>query len=272
MNKDDIAYAAGLFDAEGCITIAKRKDKTMLVPCHCLRVSLGVMHRPTLNWLKNNFGGSIQKDGKQTICLKWIIASNIAANFLQKIIGNLQIKKLQAKLALQFQDKMRNRNEYRVSLKSFQHREEFRNQISLLNRQHSGIELSNEYKIAYIAGFLDGDGCISIPVSKIPTNPHHYLRITIVSINKLIIYWLQDNFGGFVYIRKPYFDWKIDGRSAANILRRALPHLQIKSKQAKLALQFRKEKEQNHWRRLTVKTLQRREQYRQQMLVLNRNS
>lgn len=281
MNKDDIAYAAGLFDAEGHVSITKSKRKHCISPHYELSINLTSTNWPILNWFKNNFGGCISRDKrKRKPCFQWTTSTNVAANFLQKIIPDLQIKKLQVRLALQFQAEIRkNYKHCRITLESLQHREQFRNQIFIFNHQHSGTELADECKIPYVAGLFDGDGSISIARESRKKSCSHTLRIKLSSNSFEIVSWMQNNFNGSTRTDEYKIDafpnsaWRTSSNLAENFLRQIFPRLRLKKPNAELALQFQNEKKRNNSRRpLTLESLERREQLRQQMLALNRGS
>jgi hypothetical protein len=62
LDMTNVIYAAGLFDGEGCITMWKRSGGSR----PRLRVSVSGAYLPTIEWLKDSFGGTIQK-GKPTV-------------------------------------------------------------------------------------------------------------------------------------------------------------------------------------------------------------
>lgn len=284
MNKDDIAYAAGLFDAEGSVSIneRQRKHNPYPHPCYQLQVNLTSVYWPVLNWFKNNFGGCISRDKrKKKPCFQWGTRSNIAADFLQEIILDLRIKRLQVELALEFQEKQgKNKGYYQVTTELSQYRRQLKNQIETLNYNSPFRKFSDENRIAYIAGLLDGDGFIFISACKPHGfSPVHYLRIGVSICNQSIIIWLRSNLGGLAQIEKkhsgwgdkPRSQWTIGRNRAENILKQILPYLRIKKPQAELALQFQKKKKRhNQTRRLTTEKLRQREQFRICMKVLNR--
>lgn len=281
MNKDDIAYAAGLFDAEGSISITKSKRKRCISPSYKLHINLTSTNWPILNWFKNNFGGCISCDKrKKKSCFQWATATNVAANFLQEIIQDLQIKKLQTKLAFRFRDEIRTgRKHGRIAPESLKRREQLRNQIFILNRKHSGTELMDECKIPYVAGLFDGDGSVSIGRESRKRSPSHTLQIKLSSDSFEIISWMQDNFNGSKCIdesKANYFPnsiWRTSSNLAENFLQQVFPCLRLKKPQVELAFQFQNEKKRNRSRRLlTPESLERREKFRQQMLALNRDS
>lgn len=102
-----------------------------------------------------------------------------------------------------------------------------------------------EEEKAYIAGFLDGDGCIMLQL----VYRHDYvlgyqIRASIVFYQKQqyrpFLHWLQDQFNGIGYIRN-----RNDGMSeytivgitdVKNVLTLLSPYLRLKKPQAKIAL------------------------------------
>ena len=95
----------------------------------------------------------------------------------------------------------------------------------------------------YIAGFVDGEGCIDIQHSKgcyvIPR-----LRIALSAEGKEVVEILQNNFGGSIYLRasknpnwSDAYSWEITGyKRVASFLRNIVNHLIIKKEQARLIL------------------------------------
>lgn len=281
MNKDDIAYAAGLFDAEGHIRINKQKLKRCIHATYELRTGLTSANQTILKWFKNNFGGSIYSHKRRkNPSFLWMMSANAGANFLRQIISDLQIKKLQAKLALQFQNEIRNgRKHGRITSESLRQREQIKNQIFIFNHEHSGTELADECKISYIAGLFDGDGSISIKRETYKKSISHTLQIKLSNDSFEIVSWMQNNFSGSTYVDRskigafPTSVWRTSANLAENFLQQVFPCLRLKIPQAKLALQFRNEKKRNRSRRpLTLETLKRREQFKQRMHALNQGS
>lgn len=277
MNKNDIAYAAGLFDAEGSVSIGKWKCKSFSLS-HSLDVCVTSGSQSTLNWLRNNFiGGYISPDKRRkNDCFRWRTSSNVATNFLRKIAPCLQIKKLQAELAFQFQDEIiKNHRRDRLTPEILQFREQFRNQMLALNKKFLGVKLVEKPQIAYFAGLFDGDGSILIN-----EHPYHQLQISLGLMNQLIINQLKHNFGGSASLEKYqrrdhlslFFRWKISADLAINFLQNVFPFLRIIKPQAELAFQFRRVKKQNRGRRLAAEVLKEREQFRKQMVILNHSA
>lgn len=101
------AYAAGLIDGEGCITIAtfKRKNGTI---SYRLCLTVRMTHPAGVNFLKLHFGGTICNPKKKTTgnrqLFHWNAFSRLARTVLTDISPYLLVKKEEAICALQFAD------------------------------------------------------------------------------------------------------------------------------------------------------------------------
>jgi hypothetical protein len=97
-------------------------------------------------------------------------------------------------------------------------------------------------ELAYLAGFIDGEG--SICVFGYHNRRHSALRLTAYNTNREVLEWIAFNFGGRVRPVKrrtpknrPQFVWEISARPAATILLAIRPYLQVKAQQAELFLE-----------------------------------
>ena len=113
MDKETLAYVAGLFDGEGSIVIgvSKPSDKNQLKrPSHWLQVGITNTNRELIDWLHDTFGWHISDNShspsrrKQRPCWAWRVMSNEGAAFLETIYPYSRIKKEQMKLAIAFQE------------------------------------------------------------------------------------------------------------------------------------------------------------------------
>lgn len=102
---------------------------------------------------------------------------------------------------------------------------------------------------AYIAGIIDGEGCVTLSKKKDPSMRLGYgLRphITVVNTNKKLIQFLKDITNlGVVYSgqdkkknSKPHFRWQLWSQQARSFLLEILPYLVLKQKQAQLVLDY----------------------------------
>lgn len=95
---------------------------------------------------------------------------------------------------------------------------------------------------SYIAGFIDGEGCISLQL--IGKYKSVVLRIGIRHTNKKILEYLKNSFGGTLcdvtHNRfphwKPSYDWSITGNAAVNLLSKIEPYVRIKIDQIDIAM------------------------------------
>lgn len=113
---------------------------------------------------------------------------------------------------------------------------------------------------AWIAGFLDGEGCISIRWQRSPRDRHATSSVASVSVSQAeprtqVLYWLRSIFGGGVSShgtekRNPKHNkslhWMCTGQVAVSVCRVALPHLRLKRRQAELVLEHQATKLPGH--------------------------
>lgn len=100
MKASDIAWAVGLLDGEGCVGIYRHRIG------YTLRITIGMVHLPTIEHLQNLFGGSVYLDqgrgGRQRPCWHWYVGAAKAASFLCLVTPYLVTKAEQARLVLDF--------------------------------------------------------------------------------------------------------------------------------------------------------------------------
>ena len=101
----------------------------------------------------------------------------------------------------------------------------------------------------YIAGILDGEGCISIYHQKVQKGKvylSYNVRVIVGMTDPLVVHLLRDQYGGSVWLRKRPAPWKasytwcLTGKIVEKFLNDILPFLMIKKGQAMLALELRK--------------------------------
>lgn len=95
-------------------------------------------------------------------------------------------------------------------------------------------------ELAYIAGFIDGEGCIALDKSRGGVGFTLSVHVDITYIPTLEL--LRDMFGGSIYVvkkrsesRKQQYSWQIRGRDAHNFILAILPYLREKKPQAIIA-------------------------------------
>jgi len=119
-------------------------------------------------------------------------------------------------------------------------------------------------ELAYVAGIIDGEGCIGIQTFKTRGRRggvRYGMYVTVANTNEWLIQWFKFNFGGCVCRtdnsgsnNKDCWSWRIQTRQAADFLRLVLPYLQIKRFRAEVALQFQDGKRPSYSHRWNPKT------------------
>ena len=102
---EEIAYAAGLFDGEGCVSIYKIGNRRLNCALY-LRAQIVMTDPRPLQWMKQRFGGSLTQRKRQKhykVSFDWRLFSENALQFLELVRPFLIVKKDQAELAIEFQ-------------------------------------------------------------------------------------------------------------------------------------------------------------------------
>ena len=98
-------------------------------------------------------------------------------------------------------------------------------------------------KLSYMAGFFDGEGCVTIVRQK-PTGRQksirYQLHVMVGQKDGQIMDWIIGNFGGSVYkvSRDNSYVWQISQNKAYLFLKEILPFLKYKRPQAELGIRF----------------------------------
>jgi hypothetical protein len=116
----------------------------------------------------------------------------------------------------------------------------------------------NPLHLAYLAGIVDGEGCIHIGYyfNKTQKRSVYHSLLQITSTDRCLIEWLLSNFGGLssIYTEaqtpknstlKPY-SWKASGERLTHICEVLLPFAIIKKDQLQIMLEFRKTFQDQH--------------------------
>jgi hypothetical protein len=99
MTHDDIVYAAGYIDGEGCITSSS---------CLSFRITVSSTDRNTLEWFKQTFGGSVNDqhlpdNPNHSVAWKWVICSKVELlKFLQLVYPHLKLKAPEAAVVVRY--------------------------------------------------------------------------------------------------------------------------------------------------------------------------
>jgi len=106
--------------------------------------------------------------------------------------------------------------------------------------------MSDKAKYGYLAGILDGEGCLSITAGQKATCINYNSTLQVQNTSKQLIDWLQTKFGGSVYLSKKETEktkeaymWRVLKKKEIEVLLLAtLPYLVVKREQAKILLEF----------------------------------
>ena len=138
MDEKVLAYAAGLFDGEGSVIIAKSKN-TYWLQSRVTNTDLRL-----LDFMKKHFGGFVCRQGKAgpnsgprrtRECWYWAITSNNASAFLVMILPYLLAKGEQAEIAIEFQKRLSGTHgAHHIPAEELKVRESYKQRISCLNK------------------------------------------------------------------------------------------------------------------------------------------
>lgn len=106
--------------------------------------------------------------------------------------------------------------------------------------------MSDKAKFSYLAGIIDGEGCLTIGAGKKGNVTNYNSIIMVANTNEKLIKWLQHNFGGNYYKsgrdvpnQKPAYIWRfLKKAEIEKLLLAILPYLIIKREQAIALLEF----------------------------------
>lgn len=117
------AYAAGLFDGEGCVYIGKTQRSGRRLPCYRMFCKISMTNDNAIKLLHEHWGGhygvnkaNVPKNYKPLY--NWTVPAKKAAKFLLDVLPYLRIKHEQARLALEFQAHMSSSGKYRIGMYS----------------------------------------------------------------------------------------------------------------------------------------------------------
>lgn len=112
--------------------------------------------------------------------------------------------------------------------------------------------------LEYIAGFVDGEGCISIHENRAwlaesaNGRPRIVMQVAIANCNRAILEQIQKQHGGAICTTtqknpnaKKGYSLRLSEQAGCRFLKKILPYLRIKHKQARLMLQLGKRKEKD---------------------------
>lgn len=114
----------------------------------------------------------------------------------------------------------------------------------------------SEALYAYLAGAIDADGSFTVRVDKTEVrngrrrSPAYHEMISLKQVTPEVPHLLHETFGGSLYLQgpsvtkgRPLWTWHVSSAKASRAIVLLLPHLRIKTRQAKLLLELRMTKD-----------------------------
>jgi hypothetical protein len=134
-----------------------------------------------------------------------------------------------------------------------QNKKGFMNRYPYIRKEYTVAE------IAYLAGIIDGEGCIYIgnfSCNKKTGVPYYQTNIQVTNTDKKLIDWLFNVFGGLVNTRtkkgmphnsrKQVYVWTASGERVTHLAEIILPYLIVKTKQCEIMIKMRATFTQSH--------------------------
>ncbi len=106
--KEQLAYAAGIVDGEGCISLYKSNNQTIRKRPYQLRVFVVNTDKKIIDFMSEFGGSSNKRSGGIKQQYYWSISGKSAAEFLEKVVIYLTAKKEQAEIAIEFASTLQN--------------------------------------------------------------------------------------------------------------------------------------------------------------------
>lgn len=163
---------AGIFDAEGCLTINSSFRKASNCPGYTAQIIFTNTNVQLMKWIVDNFGGVYKKRKVVSGSLQaydWKVTNQKhALSFLSIVEPHLIVKKQEAELMMRY---------YALNgAENPEARKELCEKIKALkwNKGSVTTDMSNASQIsnAYFAGFVDGDGSIASTPALYVGNTH----------------------------------------------------------------------------------------------------
>ncbi len=123
-----------------------------------------------------------------------------------------------------------------------------------------------DVEAAYIAGFIDGDGCISVGHSayKGKARGQFVVAVIVDNVDPRPVRWIQGKVGGCVWTlkergnKRAHTRWQIVGTACEELIRRLLPYFINKQEKAHIALEMRASIKASRHRPVATEELERR--------------
>jgi len=100
------------------------------------------------------------------------------------------------------------------------------------------MSIMSKLTASYLAGLIDGEGCLDFGTQKTESKIYYRPRIRITMVDKKMIEWLQKSFGGGFETRifkdsncRTAYTWNLSGYKLKPFLLKICPYLKLKKPQ-----------------------------------------
>lgn len=262
MNTKIFAYAAGYIDGDGCIYGGQWMNRPDNIICYEYNLQISSVKIESLNFFKENFGGTIQSKPKRKHCRQiycWKITGKPSLNLAINIHHFLTDKKMQCwqyielansispNCGKKITNEMHNiRNNFMAELKKDKH-EKYHVTNEIIERiKDVDTVAPQEDDWAYLAGLIDSEGCFRIKKWK-PKNKPNYVYAIALEIGNTrypMFEFLMGKFGGHItYVPRKNNQstsaiWSISSFTLSQALPKIIPYLIIKKAAAEKLVEF----------------------------------
>lgn len=231
-------YFAGLFDAEGYISLGKDGR---------FHIGIEMANESVPNLFKETFGGNIysRTRNKRKKTWSWIISTNFIESlaFISKVSDFSIIKRTQL---IRLKDYLNQTRDFRKQVRA-----DISHQLSLLKKPlaltkeditNRSIKHPNEAFWKWLAGFFDGDGNFCVYEYTGKKSIIFDSWISIFNIHPDAISLVNDHIVGSISKYKgskfPVWKWVCNQKNSQFVCESVYPFLRIKKEQCKLVMQF----------------------------------
>lgn len=249
--KNEFSYIAGYIDGDGCLYMGTSIQKTKEIIVFEYSIQILCVEVDNLKSFVK-YGGYIRKKAQRpNQKIPYVYVLKNCCKLLKEVYPFLIDKKIQAGLLVKLIESVRSTNFQKVSENIFKHRFELikqsrENKMSDFVTKESIESIKNtrpsihatEADLAYLAGFIEAEGCFRIKSWKPRNKPNRVYNISLEIGNTRypVFPWLMDRFGGSISFiekkerKRASATWSIQSESLAKILNFIHPYLRTRKK------------------------------------------
>lgn len=262
-NKTTFSYLAGYLDGDGCFYAGKFLQKQNNI-VYEYSIQVLCVNKNVISYFTDTFGGAYrakQKRPKQKIPYVWSIKNKHCKEVAYKVQRFLVEKKELCDYFIQFCNSISESNYQYPGKILIEKREKLIEKIREIRHMNDFVTKENiksleeitdfivpsEEDLAYMAGFIDAEGCFRIKKWKPRNKPNHVYAIHLeIGNTKFPIFpWLLKRFGGNVNFHQPknpkqkaVARWSLSAKSLYELIPKILPFLRTKKEVCTKLLEF----------------------------------